>query len=184
MDLYKLGWGLRLICYRFRAKVSFPGYIGKPAYISRMAKLRIDKNVRIYPGLRAELSGKNGCLIIGENTSIGQNFHVVAYGEPIVIGTNVTISGNVLVTNCDHDYREIGQHILSQSVIKNETCIGDYCFIGYGAVIMAGTKLGNQCIIGANSVVRGNYPDYSVIAGNPAKIIKKYNIDLNIWERM
>ena len=48
---------------------------------------------------------------------------------------------------------------------------------------MAGTTLGKQCIVGANSVVKGNYPDYCVIVGAPAKIVKKYNMERCIWQK-
>lgn len=69
-------------------------------------------------------------------------------------------------------------------MIPKKTVIGDGCYIGYGAVILAGTTLGKQCIVGANSVVRGDFPDYSVLAGAPARIVKKYNRDKAIWERI
>lgn len=49
--------------------------------------------------------------------------------------------------------------------------IGEYTFIGTSCVILAGTKIGKGCIIGAGSVVKGNFPDYSVVVGNPAKIV-------------
>ena len=69
-------------------------------------------------------------------------------------------------------------------MIVKDTIIGENCFIGYGVAIQAGTKLGKQCIVGANAVVRGDFPDYSVIAGVPAKIIRKYNFDTKTWDRV
>lgn len=51
------------------------------------------------------------------------------------------------------------------------------------AVILGGTSIGNNCVVAANSVLRGNYPDNSVIAGSPAIIIKRYNEITGIWER-
>jgi len=184
MNISKLIWSVRCLVYGIVAHISFPGYIGRPMYISRLSGLRIQKKVRIYPGLRVEICSKRAEVIIGENTSIGQNFHVVAYSRPLKIGKNVTISGNVFITNCDHSYKELDKHVLDQDVIENDTIIGDNCFIGYGSVILAGTRLGKQCIVGANSVVRGDYPDYCVIAGNPARIIRKYKKELNLWERV
>lgn len=49
--------------------------------------------------------------------------------------------------------------------------IGEYTFIGTSCVILSGTKIGKGCIVGAGSIVKGEYPDYSVIVGNPAKIV-------------
>lgn len=126
---------------------------------------------------------KKARIIIGDNTSIGQNFHVVSYTDDLIIGNNVTISGNVFISNCDHNYQAIGIHIINQELVYKKTVIGDGCYIGYGAVILAGTMLGKQCIVGANSVVRGEFPDYSVIAGCPGRIVKQYNQEKHIWER-
>ena len=55
--------------------------------------------------------------------------------------------------------------------------IGNDCLIGMNSVILPGTHLGNHCIVGANSTVRGEFPDYCVIAGSPARIIKRYDFD-------
>ena len=121
-------------------------------------------------------------LTIGDRTSIGQNFHVVASGN-LVIGNDVTISGNVFISDCCHSYEEININAMNQKLCFQRTSIGDYSFIGYGATIQAGAVLGKQCIVGANSVVlKGNYPDYSVLAGVPAKVIKKYNFETQQWE--
>ena len=83
----------------------------------------------------------------------------------------------------DHDYRIIGKHILKQEYIIKTTHIGENCFIGYGAAIQAGTILGRQCVVGANSVVRGHFPDYCVLVGALARIAKKYNPEVEKWER-
>lgn len=87
----------------------------------------------------------------------------------------MTISGNVFISNVDREYSEIGVPVLKQSLISRETIIGDNCFIGYGAMILPGTKLGRQCVVGANAVVKGEFEDYSVIVGVPGKVIKKIN---------
>ena len=66
----------------------------------------------------------------------------------------------------------------------DEVFIGSNCKIYNNVVILPGTKLGNHCIVGANSVVRkAEYPDYSIIVGNPAKIVKKYNFISSKWEK-
>ena len=150
-------------------------YIGPALYIQGPKKLFIGSNVRIYPGIRAELVIENASIRIGNNVSIGQHFHVVSYDRELYIGANTTISANVFVSNVDHDYHELDVHSLDQKMIVKETTIGEYCFIGYGAVILPGTKLGRQCIVGANAVVKGEFPDYCVIAGNPARIIQTMN---------
>ena len=136
----------------------------------------------MQPGCRLATLG-NGKIMIRDNVSIGQNFHCISAGT-LVIGKDTLISGNVFVTNIDHDYTKIGVPVMEQQMILKETVIGENCFIGYGAAIQAGTKLGRQCVVGANAVVRGEYPDYTVLAGVPAKIIKRYNPQTGLWERV
>lgn len=161
-----------------------PSYIGRPLYISQKRKIKFGKKCRVYPGIRAELGDGTSLVKVGDNVSIGQNFHVVSQGDILKIGNDVTISGNVLITNCDHSYEEIGKHILDQKLLVKHTEIGDGSFIGYGAVIQAGTVIGKQCVIGANSVVRGEFPDYCVIVGTPARIVKQYNEEENEWVKV
>ena len=72
---------------------------------------------------------------------------------------------------------------MEQKHIISETKIGENCFIGYGAVIQAGTILGKQCIVGANAVVRGHFPDYCVMVGVPAKIVKRYDEKSGVWKK-
>jgi acetyltransferase-like isoleucine patch superfamily enzyme len=183
-NLVKLTWGLRALIYKvFGMKQGTFCYIGKPLYISEKRYIHLGQRVRIYPGLRVELVESGARVEIGDNVSLGQNVHLVSCGEKLKIGRDVTISGNVFITNCDHEYREIGKSILDQPLIKKHTEIGDQCFIGYGAVLQAGSVLGRQCIVGANSVVRGNFSDNSVIVGNPAIIVRCYNPKTAIWEK-
>ena len=106
----------------------------------------------------------------------------MSYNDTLHIDDDVTISGNVLITNCDHDYKNIDVSILKQPLIPKKTVIGKGTFIGFGSVIQSGTLLGKHCIVGANSVVRGEFPDYSVLAGTPAKIIKIYNKKNKEWK--
>jgi len=185
MNIVKFFWAMRAIIYKVRfGKFGNLSYIGKPIILEGTKQVKIGDRVRIYPGVRIEAHGEGGKITIHDNVSIGQNFHIVSSGTELVIGKDTTISGNVFVTNLDHDYKQIGAHILKQEHLTKETRIGQNCFIGYGATIQAGAILGKQCIVGANSVVRGMFPDYSVIVGAPAKVVKKYNPDSGEWEKI
>ena len=181
--IYKVFWLLKTLLYvPFLGSFGWPSYIANPIYLSRINKIYIGKRVRIFPNSRIEVVSDNASIIFEDNISIGQNFHVTA-GSKLIIKKNTTIAENVMVTDIDHDYKEIGKHILDQKYIINKTEIGENCLIGFGAVIQAGTILGKQCVVGANAVVRGTYPDYSVIVGVPGKIIKRYNHENNKWQK-
>ena len=179
----KLFWFIRLIIFApFFGKVKFPSYIGRPVSIEGIKKIFIGKRVRIYPNVRLEVHGKNSKLIISDNVGIAQNVHITT-GSELTIGKGTTILANVFITDIDHDYSEINVPILEQKNIIKKTTIGENCFIGIGAAIQAGTILGKQCIVGAHSVVRGEFPDYCVIVGTPARIVKKFNFETNKWEK-
>ncbi|MEO8253413.1 MAG: DapH/DapD/GlmU-related protein [Flavobacterium sp.] len=181
--LYKFFWAIRCVLYLpFFGEIKFPSYIGKPIILKGVKNIFIGKYVRIFPQIRMETHGENGTIIIKDDVSIAQNVHITS-SSLLVIGESTTILANVFITNIDHDYQEIDVHILKQKYLIKETSIGKNCFIGIGACIQAGTILGNQCVVGANSVVRGIFPDYCVIVGAPAKIIKRYNLDKEKWEK-
>ncbi|WP_295200743.1 DapH/DapD/GlmU-related protein [uncultured Chryseobacterium sp.] len=182
--IFKIFWTLRMLIYSpFLGRVKFPSYMGKPTIIYGFSKIFIGKKVRIYPNVRLEAHGKDAKLQIKDNVGIGQNVHITA-GDNLIIGESTTILANVFITDIDHSYEEIGIPILEQSNIISKTEIGENCFIGIGAAIQAGTILGRHCIVGANSVVRGHFDDYCVIVGSPAKVIKKYNFETQIWEKI
>lgn len=101
----------------------------------------------------------------------------------IHIREGALISGNVTVTDIDHEYERVGVPVSEQSMTWKKTDIGENCFIGIGALIQAGTILGKGCVVGANSVVRGHFPDHSVIVGAPARIVKRYDTALGKWVR-
>lgn len=184
MLIKKLWWVLKSIRFKiFFKKFGNLSYIAKPIGIINKGDIKIGSHVRIQPGLRIETISKNSIISIGDNTSIGQNLHITSGGN-LKIGENCTILGNVFITNIDHDYQEIGEHILNQKHIIRETELGDNCFIGFGSAIQAGTKLGKQCVVGANAVVRGTFPDYCVLVGVPAKVIKRYDIEKKEWLRV
>lgn len=181
--IFKIFWIIRGLLYKpFFGKFGLPSYIGKPIIINNFKIIFIGKRVRIFPSSRIEGIGMNAKIIINDNVSIGHNLHLTA-GDILEISKNCTISSNVLITDIEHEYTEINKHIMEQPLIIKRTFIGENCFIGTGAVLDAGTILGKQCIVGANSVLSGVYPDYSVIVGIPAKIIKRYDENTNIWRK-
>ena len=172
-QIKKIPWVLRAVINKiWFGKIGALCYIGSPCFIAKKKALFLGDKVRIYPGLRVEIQD-NGCIEFGNNISIGQNFHIVSMKKKLKIGDNVTISANVFISNCDHTFDNIPKSALEKPLISKDTYIANNCFIGYGAVILAGTYLGENCVVGANSVVRGMFPKNSIIAGNPAKILKK-----------
>jgi acetyltransferase-like isoleucine patch superfamily enzyme len=121
-------------------------------------------------------------IIIEDDVSIQQRCHITAASE-LIIGKGSMLSFDVMLTDVDHEYSSIGIPIGKQDLAINKTRIGERCFIGAGAKIMAGTLLGEQCVVGANTVVRGKFPAFCVIAGTPARILKRYDEKSESWKR-
>lgn len=143
--------------------------------------VHIRQNARIEPIVAWKGVKYNPQIIIEDGVVIEQNLHL-ACAKYVKIGKNSSISSYVFITDINHEYKDISKPILLQDLIIKETEIGEQCFIGTGAKIMAGTKVGNHCIIGANAVVTHDLPDFCVAAGIPARIIKKYNFNTKEWE--
>ncbi len=181
MHPIKIAWGLRAILYRpFFYNIGFPSYFGKPCFVGGSKRIIIGRRTRIFPGIRMEAIG-DGRIIIGDNCAIQQNVHITSMASDLIIEDDVTIAANTFITNLDHEYQDVQKSVMDQGYILKETKIGKGCFLGYGVAIQAGTKLGKHCIVGTNAVVRGEYPDYCVIVGSPAKIVKRYDTELKKW---
>ena len=170
------------------AKLSFKhfgnmSYLGKPLYIEGKRKISIGNRTRIFPGLRMEALN-NGSIVIGSNTVIEQNVHIISKDSELMIGDDVTLAPNVFITNVNHNYQDIQKSVMAQGHNVKKTTISNGCFIGYGATIQAGTVLGKHCVVGSNAVVSGIFPDYCVIVGVPGKIIKQYDEMTKTWKRI
>ena len=120
-------------------------------------------------------------LEIGDNTSFEQDLHLICANH-VKIGSDCVFSARVFISDLNHEYTDISKSVMEQPLVVKDIEIGNGCFVGYGVCILPGVHLGKHCIVGANSVVTKSFPDYCVIAGNPATLIKKYNQEKKNWE--
>ncbi len=119
-------------------------------------------------------------IIIGNKVAINQNFHCTC-ASSIEIGNGTSITANCGVFDIIHPYEDINVNPRDAMIESKPIKIGKDCLIGMNSVILPGTQLGNHCVVGANSTVSGTYPDYCVIAGSPARIIKRFDENINEW---
>ncbi len=120
-------------------------------------------------------------LVIGNRVHIGAYAMIIAADE-IEIGNNIVMSERVTILDHVHDYTDINKAVIDQPIAKKgKIVIEDDSFIGINAVIMGNVHIGKHAVIGANSVVTHDVPSYSVVAGSPAKIIKRYDFKKKEW---
>jgi len=123
-------------------------------------------------------------IVIGDGCQIGSRF-TISIANKGIIEKNVIIAPNVYISDCSHNYENIGVPIMHQGItsITNEIVIGENSWIGVNASIVGDVHIGRGCVIAANSFVTKNVPDYSIVAGSPATIIKMYDTITGQWIR-
>lgn len=121
-----------------------------------------------------------GDVIIGDNSLIGVGSVVIG---PVEIGANVILAQHVVLSGLNHTYEDITIPIRQQSVTTRPIVVNDDCWIGANCVITAGVTIGRHSVVAGGSVVTRDVPPYSVVGGNPAKILKQYNAETCQWEK-
>lgn len=134
------------------------------------AILKIGNNVVIQDYSFFQLTKPHPKVVIGNDVVIGRHSMITAKGN-ITIGSYTRIGAFVQILDQGHGF-EKNQLIMNQNAIVKDTTIGEDCWIGTGAKILKGLKIGNGVVIGANAVVTKDIPDYAIVGGVPAKIIK------------
>lgn len=167
--------------------------IGKHSYIKPFGYfftgtqyIAIGDNVIIGGGVQLtawDIHGKHSfmpTITIGDGTNLGSNNHISAINE-IRIGKNVLTGKNVLITDNSHgnvSSKELNIPPSKRTLYsKGKVIIEDNVWIGEKATILPNVRIGKSSIIGANSVVTKDIPPYCVACGNPARIIKQFNVE-------
>lgn len=142
----------------------------------RGGKIFIDKNSTVSCGAIVQ-----GNVTIGENSSVQAYTIIVGYGDvedkkgEIKIGNNVRIASNVMIIGANHRFQNTDIPIAAQGMDRKSIVIEDNVWIAGNVNIVAGVRIGYGAVIAAGAVVTKDVPEFSVVAGVPAKVIKKLN---------
>lgn len=144
----------------------------------------IGGNTYLGPVTRYAGISYNPKIIIGEGTWVGKNCSIAAI-DKVEIGKHVLFAGHVHITDHSHGYEDIESPIAPQPLTsKGPVIIEDDCWLGFSCEILSGVHIGKHCVVAARSVVTKDVPPYSIVAGNPARIVKQYNFETQKWEKV
>lgn len=140
-----------------------------PFFFRVLGTISLGKNFTAGRSLRVDVH-KGGCLEIGSNVQLNDHCQIACAGH-LKIGNDVLIASKVFITDHDHDFKCSGVPV-DWELRPGSVTIGDECWIGNGVHILKGVTIGIGSIVGAGSVVTKSFEAGSIIAGNPAKLIR------------
>jgi acetyltransferase-like isoleucine patch superfamily enzyme len=170
------------VLYRPKLKRLGPkSYIMRPRTLINPDRIEIGRDciigrcAEIFPLTKYGAQSFDSRIVVGDNVYIGKWVQLHAMGS-ITIGDGCVLSDYVYISDTAHDMDPTKGLIMTQPLVsKGPVRVGEHTFVGLGSSILPGVILGKRCIVGARAVVTRSFPDYSVIVGNPARLIRTLN---------
>jgi acetyltransferase-like isoleucine patch superfamily enzyme len=119
---------------------------------------------------RAAWGGPAPVLEIGKRFA-ARPFVTISAASSVVIEDNVGIASFSTIIDSDHTWADASTHVLDSGMSASPIRIGEGTFIAERAAILSGAQIGKQCFIGANSLVKNNVPDHSIVLGVPGRVV-------------
>jgi len=137
-------------------------------------RLEIGRWVHIGDG--SSLRCHEGSLRIGDKVVLGKDSTVTCYLD-VELGAATIVADWCYVTDFDHRISDVHTPIKDQGIVKSPVRIGPDCWIGVKATVLRGSRVGRGSVIGAHAVVRGDVPEYSIVVGVPARVVRNRRDD-------
>jgi acetyltransferase-like isoleucine patch superfamily enzyme len=141
-------------------------HIGKDTMIGPMCTL----SAGMVPGQECI---SDPVVSIGDRCLIGKGSGIVGHFS-ISIGDDVWTGHDVYITDQNHGYEDVTRPISVQTMPERSVSIGSGSWIGHGSIVLPGATIGDHVVIGANSVVTGSIPSFSVAVGSPARVVRQF----------
>lgn len=188
----KLLWKCLEIYSQLRLLMNGVKVRGKKIYIRKnFRKVGSGKGIHI-DGTAGIYIGTNSMITCGEEAEIqiGKNFHATEHLRltslnRVTIGNNVLLGSDVTIIDSNHGMNgnDLEKGYNNQKMLKSTVNIQDNVWCGDRVIILPGASIGCGSIIGAGSIVTKDVPPYCIAVGNPARVIKKWNRELEVWEK-
>jgi len=149
--------------------------IYKPNWIAGADRIAIGDSVLIFHGVWLSVeqparAAEPPVISIGDHVGL-RPYCTISAAEKIVIEDSVIISAFTTVIDSDHTFANGIPNVMHNPLVTSPVRIGEGTWIGERVSVLRGANIGRCCIIGANSVVRGEIPDYSIAVGAPARVV-------------
>jgi acetyltransferase-like isoleucine patch superfamily enzyme len=169
--LWRYLWRRYLTVAGWRWQTDGPVFFGKnlELQISKRGTIRFGRFVWIGDGTKIRCH--EGEVVIGAKTVLGQECTISAYRH-VRIGEQCVIADRAMFIDFDHGVVEVERPIRVQGIYMREVEVGSNVWIGYGACVLRGVRVGDNAIVGTNSVVTKDVPANAVVGGVPARIIR------------
>jgi len=164
--------------------------IRRPIYMRGKASFSGGVGLTLGRGCRFDLNGEKPTLFVGDNCQFGDYTHIVAH-ERVEIGNNCLLASKIFISDTSHGTYDNSENAESPSIPPNDrklvvkpVKIGNNVWVGENVVILSGVEIGDGCIIGANSVVTRNVEKNSIVAGVPARLLKRWEENEKKWVKV
>lgn len=134
-----------------------------------------DVDIGAYAFLEALSAPGDVVIEVGDGTYIGPFLRLTAVGG-VTIGSKVLIADRVYLSDSGHVYEDVTRPIRGQGLrTGRRLVIEDGAWVGVGAAIVGNVRIGRNAVVGANAVVTRDVDDFTVVAGNPARVVRRHN---------
>ena len=146
-------------------------------FVHRDVTFEIGKNAKVHLGrwswigTGCKIRSHEGEVMIGAKTVLGQECTISSF-QHVEIGRECILADRVMLIDFDHGVVEVERPIREQGIYKRDVVVGHNCWLGYGACILRGVKVGDNSVVGTNAVVTKDLPENSVSGGVPAKVLR------------
>jgi acetyltransferase-like isoleucine patch superfamily enzyme len=169
--LWRYLWRRRLTSAGRRWVTSGPVFFGRGLELEVSRRGRIRFGPFVWIGDRTKIRCHEGEVEIGAKTVIGQECTISAY-KRVRIGEQCVIADRAMFIDFDHGVVEVERPIRLQGIYKRDVEVGSNVWIGYGACILRGVRVGDNSVIGTNAVVTKDVPANAVVGGVPARVLR------------